>query len=233
RRRHGQHIFPQPRRHACNGALVSLCHHVRGPVHPVDSRCGHARWPLHAAGGAGTRVETFGPHQRLPQCADYERPHRGRMGILSMAGSARPAGRNQFIVAAVRDSQPVARGGGVLRGDNYSDQKAEDPVCGHHSVPLLLLVAVNFTAAYEKIFNPNPRIGFLAQASQLAASGGNARLVFNWRLDAVVTGLLVVMVALILIESGREWLRVLTGRKDATVKEAPFVMTRFVMEEQG
>jgi len=100
-------------------------------------------------------------------------------------------------------------------------------------VPLLLLVAVNFTAAYEKIFNPNPRIGFLAQASQLAASGGNARLVFNWRLDAVVTGLLVVMVALILIESGREWLRVLTGRKDATVKEAPFVMTRFVMEEQG
>jgi carbon starvation protein len=100
-------------------------------------------------------------------------------------------------------------------------------------VPLLWLVAVNFTAAYEKIFNPNPRIGFLAQAQQIAAAGGNARLIFNFRLDAVVSGLLVIMVAIILVESGREWLRVLTGRKEALVKEAPFVMTRFATEEQA
>jgi carbon starvation protein len=100
-------------------------------------------------------------------------------------------------------------------------------------VPLLWLVAVNFTAAYEKIFNPNPRIGFLAQAHQIAALGGNARLVFNFRLDAVVSGLLVVMVAIILLESGREWLRVLTGRKEAVVKESPFVMTTFAIEEQA
>jgi carbon starvation protein len=100
-------------------------------------------------------------------------------------------------------------------------------------VPLLWLVAVNFTAAYEKIFNPNPRIGFLAQAQQIAAAGGNARLIFNFRLDAVVSGLLVIMVAIVLVESGREWLRVLTGRKEALVKEAPFVMTRFATEEQA
>ena len=99
-------------------------------------------------------------------------------------------------------------------------------------VPLLWLVAVNFTAAYEKIFDPNPRIGFLAQARQLAGSGGNARLIFNFRLDAGVSGLLVVMVALILIESCREWLRVLSGKKAAAVKEAPFVVTSFAMEEQ-
>ena len=58
------------------------------------------------------------------------------------------------------------------------------------------------------------------------------RLIFNDRLDAVVTGALVVMVTLILLESAVEWLRVLTGRKKAKVKEAPFVPTRFA-EEQG
>jgi len=99
--------------------------------------------------------------------------------------------------------------------------------------PLVWLVAVNFTAAYDKIFDPNPRIGFLAQARQLAASGAEARLVFNFRLDAVMTALLVLMVTLILFESTREWVSVLTGRKQAAVKEAPFVMTRFALEEQG
>ena len=71
-------------------------------------------------------------------------------------------------------------------------------------------------------------------ARQLVASAapGNARLIFNDRLDAVVTIILVVMVALILLESGLEWARVLSGRKQATVKEAPFVTSRFATEEQ-
>jgi len=41
------------------------------------------------------------------------------------------------------------------------------------------------------------------------------------------------MVALILLESTLEWMRVLTGRKQARVQEAPFVTTRFATEEQG
>ena len=99
--------------------------------------------------------------------------------------------------------------------------------------PLVWLVAVTFTASWHKIFDPNPRIGFLSHAAQLAsASGANARLIFNDRLDAVVTGALIVMVALILIESAVEWVRVLSGRKQARVKESPFVATRFA-EEQG
>ncbi len=100
-------------------------------------------------------------------------------------------------------------------------------------VPLVWLVAVTFTAAYHKVLNPNPRIGFLAHAHQLASTGANARLIFNDRLDAVVAAALVVMVAMILIESVLEWARVLSGRKTAEVKEAPFVMTRLALEEQG
>jgi carbon starvation protein len=102
-------------------------------------------------------------------------------------------------------------------------------------LPLSWLVTVTFTAAWHKVFDPSPRIGFLADAQQLLAAPATsttARLVFNDRLDAVVTGVLVSMVALMLLESALEWLRVLTGRKEARVKETPFVATRFALEEQ-
>lgn len=99
-------------------------------------------------------------------------------------------------------------------------------------MPLAWLVLVTFTASWQKMFDANPRIGFLAHAHQLGVSGGNARLIFNDRLDAVVTGVLMAMVALVLLVSAAEWVGVLTGRKTATVKEAPFVASRFV-EEQG
>jgi len=100
-------------------------------------------------------------------------------------------------------------------------------------VPLVWLIAVTFTASWHKIFDPNPRVGFLAQARVLAAgpaSGATARLIFNNRLDAAVTAMLVVMVALVLVESIRQWIGILRGVRDAQVRETPFVMTRLVEE---
>jgi carbon starvation protein len=105
-------------------------------------------------------------------------------------------------------------------------------------VPLAWLVAVTFSASYYKIFDPNPRIGFLAHA-RLLASGANAaapataRLIFNDRLDALVTGILIVLIAAILVESATEWVRVLAGRKRPVLRESPFVATRFATEEQA
>ncbi len=102
-------------------------------------------------------------------------------------------------------------------------------------VPLAWLIAVTFTASLHKMFDPNPRIGFLAHARQLAASVQSSevtRLIFNDRLDALVTGVLVSLVTLILLESAWLWIRVLSGSKQAEVRESPFVMTRFA-EEQG
>jgi len=98
--------------------------------------------------------------------------------------------------------------------------------------PLAWLLIVTFTASWHKLFDPDPRIGFLAQARKLAASGGGARLIFNNRLDAVVTGVLIVMVTLILLESSRQWFGILSGKKQAQTKESPFVITRLA-EEQG
>ncbi len=101
--------------------------------------------------------------------------------------------------------------------------------------PLAWLVLVTFTASWHKIFDPNPRIGFLSHAQQMGSSSAKdaGRLIFNDRLDAAVTGVLILMVALILIESVMEWTRVLSGKKVARVKEAPFVPSRFAAEEQG
>jgi carbon starvation protein len=103
-------------------------------------------------------------------------------------------------------------------------------------VPLGWLVAVTFTASWQKIFDPNPRIGFLAHARQLTSATvqnpGATRLIFNDRLDAVVTGVLMTMVALVVLESILEWVRVLSGQKVPVVKEASFVPTRFATEER-
>jgi carbon starvation protein len=98
--------------------------------------------------------------------------------------------------------------------------------------PLTWLVTVTFTASWHKVFDPSPRIGFLAQARQIAATRGHARLIFNNRLDAVVTGILVAMVSLLLLESVRQWIDVLRGGKQSKIIEAPFVLTRLA-EEQG
>ncbi|MFY9560389.1 MAG: carbon starvation CstA family protein [Terriglobales bacterium] len=100
-------------------------------------------------------------------------------------------------------------------------------------IPLCWLVAVTFTASYHKVLNPNPRIGFLAHARQLASAGADARLIFNDRLDAAVAGVLVVLVAVVVIESALEWARVLSGRKACEVRETPFVMTKLALEEQA
>ena len=102
-------------------------------------------------------------------------------------------------------------------------------------VPLAVLVSVTFGAAWEKVLNPNSRIGFLAHARQLAASADHSRqtaqLIFNDRLDAAITVGLVVLVTLVVLESIREWVRVLSGRKAAEVREAPFVLSEFAEEQ--
>jgi carbon starvation protein len=107
-------------------------------------------------------------------------------------------------------------------------------------MPLGWIVTVTFTAAYHKMFDANPRIGFLADAARLAAEAPATpqraheltQLMWNDRLDAAVTGVLLVLVALVVLEAAREWIKVLSGRKAARSAEAPFVPTRYA-EEAG
>jgi carbon starvation protein len=96
-------------------------------------------------------------------------------------------------------------------------------------VPLVWLVLVTFTAGLQKLFSDSPTLGFLAQANQLAAGPQNATtasLIFNARLDAVVTAVFLIMVAVILVDSIRVWVEVLRGTRSATLNETPFVQSR-------
>jgi carbon starvation protein len=101
------------------------------------------------------------------------------------------------------------------------------------AVPLAWLVVVCFTAGWQKIFSPLPALGFLAQADQLAAgpqTSSTAALVFNARLDAAVTGIFLVLVATILIDSVRVWAGILGGSREAKNTETPFVSSRLAEE---
>ncbi|MDR3720986.1 MAG: carbon starvation CstA family protein [Candidatus Acidoferrales bacterium] len=105
-------------------------------------------------------------------------------------------------------------------------------------VPMAWLVTVTMTASYEKIFDANPRIGFLAQARVLASqisSGAipaaqiaeTQRLIFNNRLDAAVTAVLAAMVLVLVMEAIAEWIGLLRGSRPAVLHEAPYVGTRW------
>jgi len=103
--------------------------------------------------------------------------------------------------------------------------------------PLGWLVAVTMTASWQKIWDPNPRIGFLAHARSLAdqlARGAvpaakvveTQRLIFNDRLDAAVTMVFAGLVLVILLESGRHWWLYAFGRKQPVLNEAPMELSR-------
>ena len=98
-------------------------------------------------------------------------------------------------------------------------------------IPMAWLVIVCFTAGFQKIFSSDPYLGFLAQADKLARGRqmeATATLVFNNRLDAGMTALLLVLVAIILADSIRAWVKVLSSNKPTPTQETPFVATKLV-----
>jgi len=102
-------------------------------------------------------------------------------------------------------------------------------------LPLTWLLAATLTAGWQKVFADDPRLGFLAHAAQTGARVASgtmdgslgARLIFNDRLDAVVTVAFMVVTALVLLASAREWVLILTRRKPAKAQESPFVETAY------
>jgi carbon starvation protein len=103
--------------------------------------------------------------------------------------------------------------------------------------PLAWLVAVTMTASYQKIFDPDPHIGFWSEARFLsdqisrgavpaAQIAATQRVILNNQLDAVVTGILAAFVVVILAESGRNWWLYAFGGKQPVLCEAPMEVSR-------
>lgn len=107
--------------------------------------------------------------------------------------------------------------------------------------PMIWLVLATQTASYQKMFHPDPRIGFLAEAGRLTGllSAGKIpaeklaateRLIFNNRLDAAVTAILAILVLVILVDSVRVWLAILRKRKVPTLNESEYVISALTAE---
>jgi len=93
--------------------------------------------------------------------------------------------------------------------------------------PLVFLSVATLTASWQKVFSPDPALGFLAHAHSLATSAGPdaARMIFNDNLDAALCIFFSLIVAVVIAASAREWVLVASKRKAARVHESPFVET--------
>ncbi|MGB8787321.1 MAG: carbon starvation CstA family protein [Candidatus Acidiferrales bacterium] len=105
-------------------------------------------------------------------------------------------------------------------------------------VPMVMLVSVTMTASYQKIFDADARLGFLAQArllsSQIAMGAippdriaSTQRLIFNNRLDALVTAVLAAMVLALLVDAVSVWAGILLAGRKPVLNESPYVATRW------
>jgi carbon starvation protein len=99
------------------------------------------------------------------------------------------------------------------------------------ALPLVWLLSVTMTAGFEKIWSPDRRLGFLAQADHLAgqlASGAipeasrlaTETVAFNARMNAAVTGLFMLLVVIVVLDAARVWFRTLRGGARPVLAEA-------------
>jgi carbon starvation protein len=110
-------------------------------------------------------------------------------------------------------------------------------------LPLVWLVTVTTAAAWEKLFSPDLRVGFLSHANDLAAqlasgsmTGAAAaqapRLIFNDRLDAALTLFFLVTVWVLIVETVRICHAALSGRRCPPLAETPHILTRLAEAER-
>ena len=99
--------------------------------------------------------------------------------------------------------------------------------------PLAWLAIVTTSAAWQKIVSPDPHTGFLAAAGDLAtrlAAGALSaeraavapQLIFNQRLDAVLTVLFTAILWIVILDMGRVCVRRLRGLPLRSSSEAPY-----------
>ena len=100
-------------------------------------------------------------------------------------------------------------------------------------IPLLFLMSVTFAAGYIKLFDANPKMGFISAArfyGDKLATGGTPKEMnewaaqqFNFNVDTVVTTFFLLAVAIIFLGCLREWIKLLSGSKKVVLNEDPYV----------
>jgi carbon starvation protein len=106
-------------------------------------------------------------------------------------------------------------------------------------VPLAWLVIVTSSAAWEKLFSPELRIGFLAHAADLsdklaagsldpAKAAGAPQLIFNDYLDATLTAFFLTVTWVLVLDMLRVCYCAANGKDHPPLSEAPHIPSRLV-----
>ncbi|MGW4029582.1 carbon starvation CstA family protein [Streptomyces sp. NPDC004838] len=106
-------------------------------------------------------------------------------------------------------------------------------------VPLAFTVAVTFTASWQKIFSPDPRVGFFAQrdrfadaidAGKVLAPAKNMddmhTIVLNSTVDGVLIALFVALVATVIVNAAVVCVRTLRSPTPPPTSETPYVASQ-------
>lgn len=108
-------------------------------------------------------------------------------------------------------------------------------------VPLTWLLLVTTTAAWEKIFSTDIRVGFFAAAHDMAAklavgalpperAAVASKLIFNQHLDAWLTVFFVIILWVVVLDMLRVSTRYLSGKSVPQISETPHLPSRLVEE---
>jgi carbon starvation protein len=106
-------------------------------------------------------------------------------------------------------------------------------------LPLVWLVTITTTAAWQKIFSDDVRVGFLAAANDMATKLATGvlppekaavapRLIFNQQLDAYLTMFFVVVLWVVILDMLRVTYRYLAGKPLLPLTESPHEPSRMV-----
>jgi carbon starvation protein len=104
------------------------------------------------------------------------------------------------------------------------------------ALPLIWLIIITTSAAYQKIFSDDIRVGFFAAANHMSTQLLNGtlsaekaavapQLIFNQHLDAYLTLFFVVVLWIVVIDMMNISRRYLQGKKVLSSSEAPYVKT--------
>jgi carbon starvation protein len=108
-------------------------------------------------------------------------------------------------------------------------------------IPLAWDVAVTLTASYQKVFSPDPTLGFFAQRDKYAAAleqgqvlapakniGEMQTVVTNSTVDGVLAALFAVLIIVVIANALVVWYRALTSSEPLPSTEAPAVQSQIV-----
>ena len=107
------------------------------------------------------------------------------------------------------------------------------------ALPLAWLVTITSAAAWEKLFSPELRVGFLAHANDLAAKlavdaiapekiAQTRQIIFNDHLNAGLTLLFLLITWVLVLDTLRVSWRAFTGQVRPPLSEAPHIPSRLV-----